>query len=206
MEPGDAPKASLYRTLVPLVLASASPRRQRMLAGMGLEFTVAPARIDEQVAAGETPEAHVRRLAAAKAGTVAAERPGECVLAADTVVALDGAILGKPADPAAAEAMLARLSGRWHEVWTGYAVVLAGRRRIAAVATGVRFIELAPALIRAYAATGEPLDKAGAYGIQGLAAAFVAEIRGSYTNVVGLPLARVMADLAVLGAVACRER
>jgi len=117
-------------------------------------------------------------------------------------VAVGGLILGKPASREEAAAMLSRLSGRWHDVWTGYAVSLSGERRVRAVKTGVRFVELAPELIRAYVDTGEPMDKAGAYGIQGMAAAFVAEIRGSYTNVVGLPLAEVAGDLAAAGAIA----
>ncbi len=192
----------LFRTLTPLVLASGSPRRREMLASLGLEFTVEPADVPEEEIAGEGPEDHVRRLAADKAAAVAARRPRECVLAADTVVAVDGLILGKPAGREEAAAMLSRLSGRWHEVWTGYAVCLSGERRVRAVKTGVRFVELAPGLIRAYVDTGEPMDKAGAYGIQGVAAAFVAGLRGSYTNVVGLPLAEVAGDLAAAGVIA----
>jgi septum formation protein len=176
-----------------LVLASASPRRRELLARLGLEFEVRPADADETPLAGETPEAMVLRLALAKAR--AAARPGEAALGADTVVAVDGVLLGKPADDADARRMLAALSGRAHEVWTGVAVVevpsgAGGRRRERARAcrTEVVFRSLSAAEIDAYVASGEPRDKAGAYAIQGGAAAFVARVEGDFTNVVGLPL------------------
>ena len=179
-----------------LVLASASPRRRELLAQLGIEFEVRPSAADETPLEGETPEPMVLRLALAKARVAA--RPGEIALGADTVVALDGELLGKPADAGAARAMLARLSGRRHEVWTGVALVersAAGARESArAVSTAVRFRALDGAEIAAYVAGGEPLDKAGAYAIQGGAAAFVESVEGSWSNVVGLPLG-VVRDL-----------
>lgn len=181
-----------------LVLASSSPRRRELLATLGVEFEVRPADADETPREGEAPEPLVLRLALAKAR--AAARPGELVLGADTIVALDGEPLGKPADAAAARAMLARLSGRHHQVWTGVALVERGangaRERALAVVTDVVFRALEPAEIDAYVATGEPLDRAGAYAIQGGAAAFVASVDGSWSNVVGLPVGAVRDLLA----------
>lgn len=193
-----------FRTIAPLVLASASPRRRDFLSGLGLEFAVQAADLDETPRTGESPEGFVRRLAREKALAVAAQQPDAWVLAADTVVAVQEEILGKPRDAADAEEMLMRLSGRWHGVWTGFSVCC-GRFPDSlitrAVRTGVRFMALDRELCRAYVRTGEPLDKAGAYGIQGTGAFLVEEIRGSYTNVVGLPLAEVLAALRSLGVV-----
>jgi nucleoside triphosphate pyrophosphatase len=178
-----------------LVLASASPRRRDLLSRLGLEFEVRPVNADETPRPGEAPEALALRLARAKA--VAAARPGEIVIGADTVVAADGELLGKPADAAEAEAMLRRLSGRCHDVWTGVAVVrcdAAGRvarEAVRACRTEVTFRRLGAEEIAAYAATEEPLDKAGAYAIQGGAAAFVDRVDGDHDNVVGLPLTLV---------------
>lgn len=180
-----------------LLLASASPRRRELLRAAGVAFTVTPADIDESMLPGETPRAYVRRVATAKASAVAAREPGRRVLAADTTVALDGRVLGKPADAAEATAMLSALAGRTHEVHTAV-VVLDGRRvRRRVVTTRVRFRALTAAEIDTYIATGEPFDKAGGYGIQGAGGALVDDVRGSYTNVVGLPLAQA---LALLGA------
>jgi len=183
---------------VRLVLASSSPRRRELLATLGVEFEVRPADADETPREGETPEPLVLRLALAKAR--AAARPGELVLGADTIVALDGEPLGKPADAAEARAMLARLSGRHHQVWTGVALVersaVGARERALAVVTDVVFRTLEPAEIDAYVASGEPLDRAGAYAIQGGAAAFVASVDGSWSNVVGLPVGAVRELLA----------
>lgn len=172
-----------------LVLASASPRRRELLALLGLEFAVRPVDLDERALAGEAPADHVRRLAREKAAASAGE--GELVLAADTVVAVDGEILGKPSGAEEARRMLARLSGRAHEVFTGVALRLGGsspREAVAVVRTAVRFAPLTGAEIDWYVASGEPFDKAGAYAIQGLGALLVEEIEGNYTNVVGLPL------------------
>jgi septum formation protein len=186
------------------VLASASPRRRELLSRLGLEFEVRAVDTDETPRPGETPEALVLRLALAKAR--AAARPGELALGADTVVAADGALLGKPADDEDARRMLAALSGRSHEVWTGVALVevpaAAGtgrlRERARACRTEVVFRALSESEIDAYVASGEPRDKAGAYAIQGGAANFVARVDGDYTNVVGLPLPLVEELLAVL--------
>ncbi|QQR75385.1 MAG: septum formation inhibitor Maf [Holophagales bacterium] len=183
-----------------LVLASGSPRRREMLAALGLELVVRPVDLDESALPGERPEVYVRRLALAKARARCA--PGEAVLAADTVVAVEGALLGKPRDADDARAMLAHLAGREHEVFTGVALVLGGepRREASTVErTAVVFAPLAAAEIDWYVASGEPMDKAGAYAIQGLGALLVEEIRGNYSNVVGLPLPATRRLFAELG-------
>jgi septum formation protein len=186
-----------------LLLASASPRRTELLRGAGIPHDVLPADVDEQPLPGEGGVALAQRLAAAKAAAVAERLSGPAlVLAADTVVVIDGVLLGKPADGAEAETMLRALSGRGHEVVTAFAlrgVDPAGPSILQAVRTQVRFRVLHEAEIRGYVATGEPLDKAGAYGIQGRGAGLVLGISGSYSNVVGLPLAEVIEALAVLG-------
>jgi septum formation protein len=183
-------------TAVPLILASASPRRAELLRLAGYQFTVAHADLDETPGAGEAPEAYVRRLAEAKAATVACHHPDAIVLGADTTVVVDGDILGKPADSADAAAMLERLQGRAHEVLTGIAVVAPGGRASEVASTQVWFAPMTPAEIAGYVASGEPMDKAGAYAIQGLASRFVTRIDGSHANVVGLPVAVVHALLA----------
>ncbi|MEO8274787.1 MAG: Maf family protein [Thermoanaerobaculia bacterium] len=180
-----------------LVLASASPRRSALLAELDLQFTVRPSGADETPLAGESPADLVRRLACAKA--LARLAPGEIVLAADTIVVIDEEILGKPADEAAARAMLAQLSGREHEVWSGVAVAEKGRLATRVERTLVRIRALEPGEIAAYVAGGEPSDKAGAYAIQGWGAVYVEGITGNYTNVVGLPLPAVAACLRELG-------
>ncbi|MFH7321357.1 Maf family protein [Desulfurivibrio sp. D14AmB] len=187
----------------PLILASASPRRREMLSGLGIAFTVRPAAIVEEPRPGEKPAAFAARLAEEKARAVAGHGPGSWVLAADTVVAVADEILGKPADAAAAGAMLLRLSDRWHRVFSAFCLVRENEIHGEVVATEVRFASASPELIAAYVATGEPLDKAGAYGIQGLGGVLVREIRGSHSNVIGLPLAEVVAALLALGVVAC---
>jgi nucleoside triphosphate pyrophosphatase len=193
-----------------IVLASASPRRAELLASAGLPFVVVPSTVVEERLPDEPPGAFVRRLAAAKARDVAAARPDgrspgatrEFVLAADTDVVLDGDVLGKPRDENDARAMLARLSGRVHDVVTGYEVydAAAGRADGAVVRTRVEFAALSRGEIDAYVATGEPMGKAGGYAIQGRAAGMVRRIEGSYTNVVGLPLREVLETLARMGA------
>jgi septum formation protein len=173
-----------------IVLASASPRRRALLEAAGVALVVRPATVDETWRE-EDPVGFARRLASAKVDAVA----GDVRLGADTVVHRDGLLFDKPADDVAAVDALAALSGGWHEVTTAFAVV--GRRRVeGAVHTRVRFRTLTAGEIRAYVASGEARDKAGAYGIQGAGGALVAEIRGSYTNVVGLPLEEVLAALA----------
>lgn len=177
------------------VLASASPRRRDLL-GRYLTFEVRPAGIDESVLDGERPEDYVARLAREKAAAASRTVPnGTVVVAADTTVDVDGRIVGKPGGAAEARRILAGLSGRAHRVHTG--VCVGGE--VFTVTTTVRFAELSPAAIDWYVATGEPLDAAGAYAIQGAGAALVASIEGSWTNVVGLPLAETLAALARAG-------
>jgi septum formation protein len=180
----------------PFVLASASPRRQELLAAAGYLFTVRTADVDETPVGGETAEAYVARLAEAKARAVLARHPDALVLGADTTVVVDGDILAKPADAADAARMLSRLQGRAHEVLTGVALVSARWSRVAVAATSVWFAPMTAGDIDAYVASGEPMDKAGAYAIQGRAARYVTRIEGSYSNVVGLPVALVEALLA----------
>lgn len=179
-----------------LVLASASPRRRELLAAAGYRFKVITADLDETPIVAESARDYVARLAEAKARTVLAACPGAVVLGADTTVVVDGDILAKPADAADALAMLGRLEGRAHEVLTGVALISAGWSRVAVAATTVWFAAMTTAEISAYVASGEPMDKAGAYGIQGRAARYVTRIEGSYSNVVGLPVALVHALLA----------
>ena len=180
-----------------LVLASASPRRRELLIQAGYSFTVHPAHIPEDPYPAENPIAYVTRLAREKAEAVFREissregAPPQVVVGADTTVTLDNQILAKPADAADAARMLRQLSGRTHIVITGVAVVTARSTQVAAEATSVRFLPLSTAEIDAYIATGEPMDKAGAYGIQGRAARWIPRIEGCYFNVVGLPLALV---------------
>jgi septum formation protein len=185
-----------------LVLASASPRRRELLESLGLTPEVRPVRADESVLPGESPADYVRRLAAEKARAVAAAE-GELVLAADTAVLAGGEVLGKPRDAMDAGRMLRTLSGTAHEVLTGVharrAKPGADAEAGAVVVTQVRFTTLTEAQIAWYVGTGEPLDKAGAYAIQGRGGAFVRSIRGSASNVVGLPLEETLALLARLG-------
>lgn len=171
-----------------LVLASASPRRLQLLSSLGLELEVSPVDIDETPAPAEDPAALALRLAAAKAAAAATRHPGQVVVAADTVVALGEETLGKPADTAEAQAMLQRLSGMRHEVFTAVAARRDQHSGSRLSRSEVDFRALAPAEIEAYVATGEPMDKAGAYGIQGVAAVFVSRLCGSYSGVVGIPL------------------
>lgn len=183
----------------PLYLASTSPRRRELLAQLGLDFHVLKVDIDESVRPGEDAAAYVRRLAREKAAAGLAQAGDGVVVAADTSVVLDGDVLGKPASEAEALAMWRRLSGRGHEVLTGLAVGDRGRLEATVVATRVRFRALREAELRAYWASGEPQDKAGGYAIQGRGAIFVTGIDGSYSNVVGLPLAETAALLETFG-------
>ncbi len=183
------------------ILASASPRRRELLAQLAIPFTVFPANIDERVWPDEVPWAYTRRVAYAKARHVAPQCPAAVVLGADSVVVLEQHILGKPRDIDDARQMLTRLSGRVHTVITAVAVLHHARHFVCldAVQTLVHFHPLSPAVIEQYIVTGEPMDKAGAYAIQGAAAAFVASWEGCYTNVVGLPLRRTAALLQAAG-------
>lgn len=183
-----------------LILASASPRRRELLERVGLPIEVRAPDVDESAHAGELPAAYARRVAAAKAAAVAARAPGRWVLAADTVVAIDGDILGKPDGAAGAHAMLSRLSGRAHQVITAFALRSpSGAEAVREVATEVYFRALGADDIAAYVRSGEWRDKAGAYAAQGIAAAFVARVGGSFSNVVGLPLSDVLDELARAG-------
>jgi septum formation protein len=199
----DHQEQALFRTLQPLVLASASPRRQRLLRSLGLVFDVVVSGVEEANAHGCGAEAAVRHWADAKARAVAHSRPEHWVLAADTIVVLGDTIFGKPVDAGEAAGMLERLSGRAHDVITAVCLMHLGAkvRRLDSIATRVRFKSLSAAEIRAYVASGEPLDKAGAYGIQGLGAYLVRSIEGSYTNVVGLPLCETIELLIEQGVV-----
>ncbi len=174
-----------------VILASGSPRRAELLTAAGIPFETQPADVDETVVAGEAPEAYVQRLAEAKAHAVAHRHPGRLIVAADTTVVVDGEIFGKPADHADAIRMLRALSGRSHVVLTGICVVGPGRQASAVDRTRVVFATMSDGEIAAYVRSGEPMDKAGAYAIQGLASRYVTRIEGSYSNVVGLPVAMV---------------
>lgn len=173
-----------------IVLASASPRRKELLASLGVRFVVDPATVDEASLQHSDPLQLAIRLAELKAKAVAERYVDGLVLGADTMVLIDGEVLNKPADAAQARSMLRRLSGRTHTVVSGVAVVDAatGRSEAAYETTQVTFLPLSDRVIDRYVATGEPLDKAGAYGIQGLGALLVARVEGCYPNVVGLPL------------------
>lgn len=185
----------------PLILASASPRRAALLRQLGLEFRVAPSHIPEDVLPGESPEAHARRLSEAKAREVHARHPEAMVLGGDTVVALGEEILNKPGSPREGVEMLLSLSGRTHRVVSGLALAFPGGGVGAGVmVTEVVFRAFGVDTAEAYVATGEPMDKAGAYGIQGLGGALVREIRGDYTTVVGLPIPLFL-DLLAAGGV-----
>jgi septum formation protein len=192
-----------------IVLASASPRRQELLRNAGIAFTVQPADINETPLPGESPIHCAERLAREKALAVSQKNPEQWVLGADTIVVVDKAILGKPCDAEDAARMLRLLSGRTHAVITGVCVgklVVSGQGsganiNIASETTLVTFCEMSDSEIRAYVATGEPMDKAGAYAIQGIASRWIPRIEGDYSNVVGLPVALVYGMLREGGAI-----
>lgn len=190
-----APLAGLPR----LVLASASPRRTELLRALGLTFEVESADVDEAPLAGEAPGALAERLARAKAQAVAARHPDALVIAADTVVALGDRALNKPRDAAENARFIELLQGREHAVFTGHALALGGRLESVLVRSGVTFRPLEPDEIARYAATGEGLDKAGGYAVQGRGAALVARIDGCYSNVVGLSLPNLVLAARRLG-------
>lgn len=184
-----------------LVLASGSPRRREMLEGLGLQFAVRPAEIDESPLPGEDAEAYVGRLALAKAREAALrpENAGALVLAADTVVVVDCELLGKPSDGEDAARMLRKLAGRRHDVLTGVALLDGEREWLEVARTQVEFAALSETEIALYVASGEPMDKAGAYAVQGRGALFVTAVDGNYSNVVGLPLPVVYRLLQAAG-------
>ena len=192
----SVPAGLFFSGRAAVVLASASPRRVALLRQVGLEFVVADPGPDRAWPGKAEPRNGVRAVALDKARRIAARRPESIVIGADTVVVARGIRMGKPDNAAQAREMLGRLQGRTHEVWTGVAVVRGDEGRTAAECTRVQFARMSDADIAAYVATGEPLDKAGAYGIQGGGAMFVRKVEGDYFNVVGLPLQRLRLVLA----------
>ena len=185
--------------MLPIVLASGSPRRKQLLEMLRIPFRVIPPDVDEHVLAGEAPQAYVTRLSRAKAEAVVARAPGELILAADTTVVLDGAIFEKPASPAHAVDMLSRLQGRTHEVMTAVAVARDGDIAQALDVSRVTFRPSDRRTLEEYVATGEPLDKAGAYAIQGLGAPLIERVEGDFFGVMGLPLRLALDLLAKFG-------
>jgi septum formation protein len=177
-----------------LILASRSPRRSELLQRAGIPFVTQPAEVDETPRNGETPEQYVKRIAELKALAVEAD-PKDIVLGADTAVVIDNRVLGKPADRADAARMLHTLSGRKHEVATGVCLKQGGQTMVDWAVTQVWFAVMSAEEIEEYVASGEPMDKAGAYAVQGLASKFIERIDGCYTNVVGLPIALVYKHL-----------
>jgi len=191
-----------------LILASRSPRRYELLKQMGLDFDVIPSGVDEEgIVQGETPKEHVLRLSEAKTWDPGKQYPDCWVIGADTVVYVDGLILGKPKNHGEAMDMLRRLSGKEHQVLTGFSVhhVGKGKKDREAVETSVKVKPLTEAEVKWYVRTGEPFDKAGAYGIQGIGSFMIESIRGSYTNVVGLPVCELIQMLSRLEALTISE-
>ncbi|OQY19662.1 MAG: septum formation inhibitor Maf [Desulfobacteraceae bacterium 4572_35.1] len=188
-----------------IILASASPRRQELLASIGISFQVIPSHIEENHRAGESPSAFVLRLSEEKAAEVAqrANITGRWVIGSDTIVLCDDDIIGKPTSTQDSARMLRRLSGRSHQVLSGYAIIDRDNNTCLkrCVTTEVTFRTLTQDEIEGYIATGEPADKAGSYAIQGIGSYIVTSINGSYTNVVGLPMAHIVSDLKNLGAI-----
>ncbi len=190
----------MFKTIQPLVLASESPRRKELLVRLGIEFLVEPSRIDESLdcggdgGAGKSPAQIAETCACVKADSISALHPDSWILGADTIVVLDGRIFGKPSGRAEAVGMIQALSGRAHDVITGICLTRPGGklRRKDSVVTRVFFKDLSVREIEAYAGSAEPMDKAGAYGIQGIGAFLVRTVEGSYTNVVGLPLCQTI--------------
>ncbi len=171
-----------------IILASESPRRRELLALMGLDFTVVTSNVEETAPEDASAEETVRALALQKAQAVAALHPDDCVIGADTVVELGGDILGKPHTPENAKRYLLRMQGRRHIVYTGVAVITGGKADVRCCRTDVTFCPMSEAEIDWYVSTGEPLDKAGAYGVQGPGGVFVDRVEGNYFNVMGMPL------------------
>ena len=182
-----------------LILASKSPRRRQLLSMMGLEFAVQTADIDETMDKSQTPAHEVAAVAARKAAKIAASHPQDVIVSADTIVVIDGRILGKPKDEEDAARMLRLLSGRTHTVYTGLTVYSGGESSTQVAATAVTFRALSDAEIAAYIKTGEPMDKAGAYGIQGYGSMFVSHLDGDYFCVMGLPVCMLAGMLRKAG-------
>ena len=187
----------------PFILASASPRRQDLLRSVGLKFKTIPAHVNENYLAGETPRQHVKRLSCDKAMVIAKKYPKACVLGADTIVVIDGLILGKPKNETQARKMLQTLSGREHKVFTGFCIAHAAAEvyKTKVVQSAVRFKTISPKEMEWYVACDEPYDKAGGYAVQGRGSYFIQSIRGSYTNVIGLPLCEVLETLKKMGTI-----
>lgn len=194
-----APVVQGSRALPPIILASASPRRAQLLTSLGLTFTTVVADVNEEPGPSEQPGELVSRLALLKAAAAARERPDALVIAADTTVAVHGEVLNKPEDEAENRRFIRRLAGRDHDVYTGHALSFGGRTAEALVRTRVSFRPLTEAEIVRYCASGEGLDKAGGYAIQGLGAALVQGIEGCYSNVMGLSLVNVVLTARSLG-------
>jgi septum formation protein len=182
-----------------LILASASPRRRELLASIGMEFDVIPSDVPEQRADGETPEEYVARLSRDKARAIAATNRDRSVLAADTIVVLGDDVLEKPSDSADARRMLSQIAGKTHVVFTGVTLISKGYSDTHVCTTEVRMLPMTEGDVAWYVETGEPLDKAGAYAAQGKGGMFIDSIHGSYTNVVGLPLALLFQMLRKAG-------
>jgi septum formation protein len=201
MPPDSAPESLDPNLAAPprVILASQSPRRRDLLTLIGVTHTVAPADIDESVGPDEMPEPHAERLARTKACTIASREPGAVVIGSDTIVVIDGRILGKPEDEADAARMLRLLSGRTHTVVTAVAVARDADVRSGVERVQVRFRPLTESTIAEYIRTREPMDKAGAYGIQGFGAAIIEGIDGDFFAVMGLPIGRMLALCAELG-------
>ena len=181
-----------------IILASASPRRKELLEAIGVQFIVRPSEVEELMDPDEIPEDQVQRLAFEKASDVAKRYPESWVLGADTIVVIDGRILGKPSDRTEAEYMLSTLSGKTHTVFTGYAILnlsFPDSNIVGFSRSEVLIRQLTRDEIKGYVDTGEPMDKAGAYGAQGLGMALIEKIEGSYTNVIGLPMTQIFMDL-----------
>ena len=186
-----------------IILASASPRRIELLKLMGLPFDSIPADIEETALPKENPRRHVRRLSKEKTGFIAKIHPTSWVIGADTIVFIDGEIIGKPATPEDARVILAKLSDRKHEVFTGFCIMNMERKITICqvVRSSVIFRKLDANEISWYTNTPEPYDKAGAYAVQGISAAFIREIKGSFTNVMGLPMCELVEKLKISGAI-----
>lgn len=191
----------ISHNLVPMhiILASGSPRRKELFSYLGLDFSVSVSHADERSRPRELPEDFCNRVSLDKAAVVSRENPDALIIAADTIVVIDGRILGKPRDNTAASEYLRLLQGRIHDVYTGYTIMYKDRNRTRVIRTRVRFRAMTEKEISWYIATGEPLDKAGAYAVQGIGSIFIDKVDGSYTNVIGLPLSDLYYDLKDFG-------
>jgi septum formation protein len=189
-----------------IILASASPRRKQLLASVGLKFKIIPAHFNEDYLRGETPTKHVRRLAQSKAKIISENNPDAWVLGADTIVVIDGHILGKPENKAQAKKMLQKLSGRTHKVYTAFTITRAASSitKTRVIQSAVSFKNISPDEIKWYISSKEPYDKAGGYAAQEKGASFIKSVRGSYTNVIGLPLCEVLEEFKTLGVISFR--